>query len=131
MFILKLWITKMTILAIILILLYALEIYSDARWDAEAFKEGESNHEFKSMRIMVWLAIVMIFGIMSHLIYWEFFWWLKLGILALIYPFQRVMLFDNFLNHYSDKPKGYKTKIWLQWVAAIIMIGLLTLFYLI
>ena len=49
----------------------------------------------------------------------------------LIYVPERIMLFDNILNHYRNKPIGYKTKIWLQWVSAFVMIGLLTLFYII
>lgn len=116
------------LLVIILIVFYGLEIYSDARWDAEAFKEGKSNHTWKSLRIIALFLIVAVFSASSRVLYWEYYWWLKTALMAFIYPFERVVMFDTILNHYRDKPMGYKTTpLWAKWVSGFIVLGLTVL----
>ena len=71
------------IFAIILLMLYYLEIYSDARWDAEAFTEGESNHLYKSLRIMSWSMICLTFAFIGRLLIDDQRWFIKIGFIDL------------------------------------------------
>lgn len=115
----------MIVIIFALILVYLVHIYSDAAWDAAAFKKGESNHLYKYIRLTAFLISSLLISIISEN--------LKVGILlVLIYPCLRITFFDDILNFLRQKPSDYKAfPWWAKWISAIIgIIGLpLLIFY--
>lgn len=120
------------VIIMIILALYQVEIFFSARWDAELLNEGQSNHDYKQIRITAFLLLCLMFVILSRYIYFEWFWWLKIGLIMLIYPFNRKMYFDQVINFYRKKPDNYKTSpLWVKWVSGFVMLGIIYLYIII
>lgn len=122
----------MMLFVIILLLVYACQIYFDARWDAEILTPGKSNHTFKSLELICILSVAGLFGIIGHELWPEYLWLLKLIILAFIYPFLRYLEYDYILSHYWYKYPSDEVDsgLW-KLLSGIIVIFLTILFKLI
>ena len=118
------------ILLLFILLLYSAYNYFDARWDAEQLTPGQSNHIFKTMHLITLCLIAYSFGIVGYFLFDNLLWWLKMGLIVIIFPFLRIAQFDWFLNHYRDKVPEYKTNpVWIKYLSLIAVVCLLTLFF--
>lgn len=122
----------MIIIYFLLIALYVLSIEMEARWDAEAFKEGESNHVYKTVYLISFFLICIIFAIIGKNALWAagvFEFVITMILLSAGYGCVRIWLFDDRLNDLRNKPNNYKTKPWyikgICLFIAIILIPLL------
>lgn len=111
------------------LLIYLGIIVSEAFWDAEAFKEGKSNHTAKIFEKSLWLlfAVVLYYG-------FDCYSWVQLTLVLLAYPLLRFSLFDyiiNFIRGVRD-PFNYKLfgKPWQKTLALILVVGLFVVYIL-
>lgn len=120
----------MILVIFLLIILYFVNLYYEAKWDAEAFKEGDSNHKYKNLKVISQLFICSIYFLLGigETDYSSGFF--RILILVSIYICMRYAFFDTILNHLRNKHLWYKTgRLILKWLAVFFVLGLITLYF--
>ena len=113
----------------LIILFSGLEVIFEALWDAEAFKEGDSNHWFKVFQL-VSIGILFVIGSFSvqvRPIIWVTVY--NLIFYIFVYLGVRFSIFSWFLNYIRNKPEGYKVMKNYNIIRIFVMIGTIGLSY--